>query len=321
MPAPRSRLPRAEEGAELPLVAAEALAKRYGRTWALRDVDFELADGSVTALVGPNGAGKSTFIKLCLGFEAATRGRVLVGGSDPARDRAGALGRIGYVPQTPTLYRELSAIDHLRLAASLRPGFDLPYGKQRLEDLDIPLESRPGQLSGGQAAQLWLAVALGTRAPVLLLDEPLANLDPLARREFLQVVAHAAATDGVTILLSSHVIWDVEPIADRLLLLAGGRVLIDDTVEAACRSHRVIRAGAAGSGSGAGDETAPGERISPFPDRDGASLELRRVPANSPGSAASLEDVVMGYLASARHPRTAPAPASAGAGSPTGIGA
>jgi ABC-2 type transport system ATP-binding protein len=301
----------------LPLVVAEGLTKRYGRTWALRDVDFELADGSVTALVGPNGAGKSTFIKLCLGFERPSGGRVLVGSADPRRDRGGAIGQIGYVPQSPILYRELSAIDHLRLAASLRAGFDLAYAQRRLDDLGIPLESRPGQLSGGQAAQLWLAVALGTRAPVLLLDEPLANLDPLARREFLQVVAHAAATDGVTILLSSHVIWDVEPITDRLLLLAGGRVLIHDTVVAACRSHRVLRAGPS---DGVGDDSAGGERISPFPDRDGSMLELRRVPAESPGEGASLEDVVMGYLASARPPRnasdvaTAPGPSGPASG-------
>jgi ABC-2 type transport system ATP-binding protein len=286
----------------LALIAASGLAKRYVRTWALRDVDLELADGAITALVGPNGAGKSTLIKLCLGFERPTRGRVLVGSADPSRDPGGAIALIGYVPQTPTLYREMTARDHLAFASSLRPRFDTAYAMRRLSDLEIPLDSRPGQLSGGQAAQLWLAVALGTRAPVLLLDEPLANLDPLARREFLAVVADAAKRDGVTVLLSSHVIWDVEPITDRVLLLADGRVLIHDDVSAVCAGHRVVRPE---------DASRPGREISTFPDRHGRRLELRQVdalPAGPPGPVgvppsgdpATLEDVVIGYLSAAR---------------------
>jgi ABC-2 type transport system ATP-binding protein len=279
------------------LVAAERLAKRFRRTWALRDVDLALADGAVTALVGPNGAGKSTFIKLCLGFERPTAGRVLVASADPRRDRGAAIGHIGYVPQTPTLYRELSAEDHLRLAASLRAGFDLAYARRRLDDLGIPLASRPGELSGGQAAQLWLAVALGTRAPILLLDEPLANLDPLARREFLAVVSDAARTDAVTVLLSSHVIWDVEPIANRLLLLADGEVLVHDDVAATLAAHRAGMAG---------ELDSIGERVALFPDRDGRTRELRRVSPGA-GGGATLEEVVMGYLASRRPSRQRPA--------------
>jgi ABC-2 type transport system ATP-binding protein len=288
------------------LVVAEGLGKRYRRALALRDLDLALADGAVTALVGPNGAGKSTFIKLCLGFERPTAGRVLVASADPTRDRGAAIGQVGYVPQTPTLYRELSAEDHLRLAASLRAGFDLAYARRRLDDLDIPLGSRPGELSGGQAAQLWLAVALGTRAPILLLDEPLANLDPLARREFLGVVSDAARTDGVTVLLSSHVIWDVEPIANRLLLLAEGEVLVHDDVAATLASHR----------AGTPGELGPsGALVALFPDRDGQTRELRRVPAGVDGAAATLEEVVMGYLASRRpsHERPSDTIAATGA--------
>ncbi|HEX7949734.1 MAG TPA: ABC transporter ATP-binding protein [Candidatus Limnocylindrales bacterium] len=284
------------------LVETEGLAKRYRRTWALRGVNLSLADGAVTALVGPNGAGKSTFIKLCLGFERPTTGRVLVAAADPTRHRGAAIGHLGYVPQTPTLYRELSAEDHLRLAASLRAGFDLTYARRRLDDLGIPLTSRPGELSGGQAAQLWLAVALGTRAPILLLDEPLANLDPLARREFLAVVGDAALTDGVTVLLSSHVIWDVEPIANRLLLLADGEVLIHEDVAATLASHRAGMAGELG---------ATGERVSFFPDRDGRTRELRRAAPGTDGGGATLEEVVMGYLASRRPSRARSAEAVA----------
>jgi ABC-2 type transport system ATP-binding protein len=275
----------------MPIVVASQLDKRYRRAWALRKVDFELTDGGVTALVGPNGAGKSTLLKLCIGFERPTAGHLTVAGVDPQRNRGGAVAAIGYVPQTPTLYRELSVLDHLDLAGALRPGFDRAHARRRLSDLGIPLESTPGQLSGGQAAQVWLAVALGTRAPLLLLDEPLANLDPLARREFLQVVVEAAATGDVTVLLSSHVITDVEPVAQRLLLLADGRILIHDAISSVLAVHRAHRPDAVGSS---------GELVSRFPDRNGEPLQLRRTVAAAPGGPATLEEVVLGYLASAR---------------------
>jgi ABC-2 type transport system ATP-binding protein len=274
-----------------PLVVAESLSKRYRRTWALREVSFDLERGGITALVGPNGAGKSTLLKVCLAFERPNGGRIFVGGINPHRDRARAVSSIGYVPQTPTLYRELSVEDHLRLAASLRPGFDGGLARARLADLAIPLESSPGQLSGGQAAQVWLAIALGTRAPLLLLDEPLANLDPLARREFLQVVAAAARTADVTVLLSSHVIGDVEPIAQRLLLLADGRVLLHDDITSIRAAHRV---------DAASESMVDGLRVATFPDRAGQPFVLRRTRSTDPGPQASLEDVVLGYLASAR---------------------
>ncbi len=275
----------------MPIVVANQLDKRYRRTWALRKVDFELADGGIMALVGPNGAGKSTLLKLCIGFERPTGGHLTVAGVDPRRNRGGAIASIGYVPQNPILYRELSVLDHLDLAGTLRPGFDRAHARGRLSDLGIPLESRPGELSGGQAAQVWLAIALGTRAPLLLLDEPLANLDPLARREFLQVVVAAAASGDVTVLLSSHVITDVEPVAQRLLLLADGRILLHDDIPAIRAVHRAHRRDADGSS---------GDLVSRFPDRDGQSLDLRRTEATAPGTPATLEEIVLGYLASAR---------------------
>src|SRR5437867_12911877 len=128
------------------IVVAHELDKRYRRTWALRQVEFELTDGGVTALVGPNGAGKSTLLKLCIGFERPTAGRLMVAGADPQRDRGRAVAAIGYVPQTPTLYRELTVLEHLDLAGVLRPGFDRAHARGRLSDLGIPLESTPGQL-------------------------------------------------------------------------------------------------------------------------------------------------------------------------------
>ena len=171
---------------------AHGIGKRYrrGRPWALRDVDLAIPAGSITALVGPNGAGKSTLIKGYVGFERPTEGRLLAG-VDPWKDRGAAVRRIGYVPQAASLYRELTVSDHLAMAARWRDGFDRRAAELRLDQLDIPLDARADELSGDQQAQVGLAIALGTRAPVLLLDEPLASLDPLARREFLHVMVDA----------------------------------------------------------------------------------------------------------------------------------
>jgi ABC-2 type transport system ATP-binding protein len=274
------------------VIVTNGLSKRYRRTTALRDLTVTLPAGGVTALVGPNGAGKSTLLKLCVGFERPTAGRLAVLGIDPDRDRAGAIAKVGYVPQSPSLYRDLSADDHLELASSIRTGFDVPYSRERLRVLGIPLSARPRELSGGQQAQLSLAVALGTRAPLLLLDEPLANLDPLARREFLQVVTDEVRRGDVSAVLSSHVISDVEPVCDRLLVLGEGRVLLHDTVAGSIAGHRVTERGGGGN------------LVALFPDRYGVLHRLVRTDGggSTPGEGRTptLEEVVLGYLASAR---------------------
>jgi len=275
------------------VITARGLSKRYRRTWALREVDLAVPDGGVTALVGPNGAGKSTLLKLCIGFERPTAGAVDVLGINASTDRGGAIARVGYVPQAPSLHRELSVEDHIAMARAIRPGFDAAHARERLACLAIPLSAKPNELSGGQHAQVSLAIALGTRAPVLLLDEPLANLDPLARREFLGTVSSAVGAGDVTAILSSHVISDVEPVCDRLLVLADGRVLVHETVAAALARHRVAPEGAI-VGAGA-------SLVSAFPDRAGRIQSLHRVaPGTAPGNPPSLEDLVMGYLASMR---------------------
>jgi ABC-2 type transport system ATP-binding protein len=274
---------------------AQGVGKRYrrGRPWALRDVDLEIPDGSITALVGPNGAGKSTLIKGYVGFERPTAGRLLVDGVDPWRDRGGAIRRIGYVPQAASLYRELSVADHLALAARFRPGFDRAAAELRLGQLDIPLEVTADTLSGGQQAQVGLAIALGTRAPVLLLDEPLASLDPLARREFLHVMVEAVRAAGATALLASHVITDIEQACDRLLVLGGGRKLLDVSIAEACAEHRVVDGDAAIDG---------GRLVGRFPDPEGRLLALVEGAAG-PGRSATLEEVVLGHLAAGRSRR------------------
>jgi ABC-2 type transport system ATP-binding protein len=278
-----------------PVLEAHALAKRYGRrTWALTGIDLAIPQGGITALVGPNAAGKSTLIKTWVGFERPTRGGVTVGGIDPWKDRSGVLGLVGYVPQSPSLYDGLSVEDHLDLAVQLRPDFDQHYARLRLDQLGIPGDQGAKSLSGGQQAQVALALALGTRAKILLLDEPLASLDPLARREFLHVLTDAVRIDGATALLSSHIVTDVEQACDRLVVLGVGRILLHDTVVDALATHWLAIDGAA----------APeGEAIGSFGGPGGERLTLLRAESPSAGAGlrqASLEEVVLGYLASGR---------------------
>lgn len=270
-----------------PILEAHDLAKRYRRgVWALSGINLEIPPGGITALVGPNAAGKSTLIKTWVGFERPTRGSVGVAGVDPWKDRAAALDHIGYVPQSPALYDGLSVDDHLDMAVLLRPSFDRQLARERLDQLAIPLTAGARNLSGGQQAQVALALALGTRAEVLLLDEPLASLDPLARREFLHVVTDAVRVDGGSALLSSHIVTDVEQACDRLVVLGVGQVLLQASVADAVAIHRVAPA-----------DEAVGEVIATFAGPAGERLALQREGGGRP---ATLEEIVLGYLASAR---------------------
>ncbi|MGH2445392.1 MAG: ABC transporter ATP-binding protein [Candidatus Limnocylindria bacterium] len=276
-----------------PVLEARGLAKRYRRrVWALGGIDLALPAGGITALVGPNAAGKSTLIKTWVGFEKPTRGSVRVAGIDPWKDRSAALAKVGYVPQSPALYDGLSVADHLDLARQLRPSFDRDYARDRLAQLDIPADRGGRDLSGGQQAQVALALALGTRAPILLLDEPLASLDPLARREFLHVLTDAVRGDGATALLSSHIVTDVEQACDRLIVLGVGRVLLNDSVAAALEAHSI-------------SSTEHPDAVGSFGAPDGSRIYLVRGAADRP---ATLDEVVLGYLASGR---SAAAPATA----------
>ena len=272
--------------ATAPLVA-DGVTKRYGRVVALSDVSLSIAAGSLTALVGPNAAGKSTLIKTFLGFERPNAGRVSVAGVDPVADRPRALGHLGYIPQTPALYRELTVADHLDLAARLRPGFDRQAAIERLSVLGIPARSRGGELSGGQQAQLTLAVVLGTGADILLLDEPLASLDPLARHEFLVLLADIARHQKATVLLSSHIVGELASVCDRLVILGVGRVLYEGLVADAVATHRV------------NDDLQAADRIAVFPGPDGNLHALTRT---GDGRPPTLDEIVLGYLAAGRAP-------------------
>lgn len=271
---------------------ARSLRKRYGRsTWALRDITLSIPAGGITALVGPNAAGKSTLIRTWMGFERPTAGAALVDGMDPIRQSGAVLRRIGYVPQSPRLYDALSVDEHLLLARQVRPGFDVSVAEERLRQLAIPIEKTGRELSGGQQAQVALSLALGTRGSILLLDEPLADLDPLARLDFLRVLAAEVRSTGATALLSSHVVSDVAQACDRIVILGVGHVLLHSTIEEALSRHRVT----------AGSSTADGA-VACFVGSDGSELTLarREGPDGDGWRAASLEEVVLGYLTRGR---------------------
>ncbi len=225
------------------VLEAHGVAKVYrgGLTPALDGIDLAIPRGSITALVGPNGAGKSTLMKAWMGFERPTRGTVSVHGLDPFRNRREVLARVGYIPQAVALYREFKVAEHLELAARLRPTFDRSIAKRRLAELGIPADRLASRLSGGQQSQVQLAMVLASGAETYLLDEPLAALDPLARREFLYLLIKSLREQGGTAVLTSHIATDVEQAADRIVVLGVGHKILDADVAQTLASHRVVR--------------------------------------------------------------------------------
>ena len=218
------------------VVEASGLGKRYGRTWALRECTLEIPAGRVAALVGPNGAGKTTLLNLAVGLSAPSAGAVTVLGGR----RAGApasLDAIAFVAQDTPLYKGLSVADMIYVTRSLNRRFDQAYAKARLDELGIPLKRRAGKLSGGQQAQLALTLALARRPRLLILDEPVAALDPVARHDFMATVLAAASTGGVSVLLSSHVLTELERVAGYLVLLSRGQVRLAGEVGGLLAAH------------------------------------------------------------------------------------
>ncbi len=233
------------------VIETSGLGKRYGSTWALRECTLAIPAGHVAALVGPNGAGKTTLLNLAVGLAAPTAGGVTVLGGRPAGS-AGALDGIAFVAQDTPLYKNLSAADLLHLTRNLNRRLDQRYAEQRLGELGIPLKRQAGKLSGGQQAQLALTLALARRPRLLLLDEPVAMLDPIARHDFMATVLTAAADDGVSVVLSSHVLAELERVADYLILMSHGRVQVAGEIDGLLASHRVLTGPAVESGRHAG---------------------------------------------------------------------
>jgi ABC-2 type transport system ATP-binding protein len=222
-----------------PAIQTRGLTKRYRRITALSDCSITVPQGRISALVGPNGAGKTTLLRLLSGLASPTSGEAAVLGSAPRPDPA-FLTEIGFLAQEIPLYRRMSAEDHIGVGAHMNPRWDGGSVRDRLRGLNIPLDAAVGTLSGGQRAQVALALTLAKRPRVLLLDEPVAALDPLARRHFLGTLADAVAAGGLTVVLSSHLVADIERVCDHLILLASSRVQLCGDIEGLLNEHRVL---------------------------------------------------------------------------------
>ena len=273
----------------------DQLGKRYGATWALRDCTLELPTGRVAALVGPNGAGKSTLLHLAVGLLRPDAGRVRVFDREPYGTTA-VLPDLGFVAQETPLYRDFTAADLITMGGKLNRRWDPGLARNRLDQLGIPLGKPVGKLSGGQRAQVALALALAKRPRLLLLDEPVASLDPLARREFLQALMGAVAESGTTVLLSSHILADLERVCDYLVVLHAAEVRLAGPVDDLVAEHCQL-VGPHGAGPIAGVAAVVRESHT---ERQSTLLVRTNGPIEDPAwtvHSVTLEDVILAYLA------------------------
>ena len=272
------------------------VGKRYRGTWALRDCTLAVPAGRVVGLVGPNGAGKSTLLNMSVGLCTPSAGEISVfGGLRPGSPEA--LERISFVAQDAPLYPNLSVADTLRLVSSLSRRWDGANARARLDNLGIALKQKVGKLSGGQQSQVALAVALARRPEFVILDEPVARLDPVARHEFMAVLMSAAAEDGLSVLLSSHVVSELERVCDYLVVLSGGRVQVIGDVADLLATHATL--------TGPTSDAADAERDWDVVFADCAARETTLVvrvkdrPTPPPGwrlDEINLEDLALAYL-------------------------
>jgi ABC-2 type transport system ATP-binding protein len=216
------------------------LGRRYGTKWGLRDCSLSVAQGSITGLVGPNGAGKSTLLRLAAGLSRPTTGTVSVFGEQVRPNSTTHLGRMGYFDQLRPLYPGLRVNETLRFGRKYNRFWDNDAALEWLTELDVPLTERVGRLSLGQQALVALALCLGKRPDLLVLDEPVASLDPVARRRLLEVLLATVAEHGTTVFLSSHIISELEPVCDNLIILSSSNVRLSGSIENLLAEHRVL---------------------------------------------------------------------------------
>jgi len=280
------------------VVEARGLGKQYHRNWALADCTLSIPAGHVVGLVGPNGAGKTTLLNLATGMLAPTTGAIEVLGARPASGPA-QLARVGYLAQDAPVYAGLSVADHLRLGAHLNPGWDGGLARGRIERLGLDPGQKAGSLSGGQRAQLALTLTIAKRPELLILDEPVSSLDPLARREFLQELMEAVADQDLSVVLSSHLISDLERVCDYLIVLVGSRVQVAGPVEELLATHHLL------SGPRRDPATLPGGQhvvSASHTDVQTTLLVRTKDPILDPAwtvSEVGLEDLVLAYMSQA----------------------
>ena len=292
----------------IPAIQTQDLGKRYGSQWALRDCSLVIPPGSVTALVGPNGAGKTTLLHLAIGLIEPSAGEVRILGWSAREQPELVLPRVGFVAQDHPLYRSFKLAEMLRVGRDLNPRWDDALAHQRLAQLGIPLEQKIGRLSGGQQAQVALTLALAKRPELVVLDEPVASLDPLARREFLQSLMEAVADGRLTVVLSSHIITELERVCDHLVILAAGGIRLGGPIEEILGSHRLLTGPRAEETTIARTHTvihaSHAERQTTLLVRANGHLADPRWQVDDPG----LEEIVLAYLGQMARPEATPDP-------------
>jgi ABC-2 type transport system ATP-binding protein len=277
---------------------AHGLGKRYGRKWALFDCTLTIPAGRVVGLVGPNGAGKSTLLQLAVGLLHPTAGSVEVLGGQPAAG-PDQIARIGFVAQDTPVYARLTVAEHLRLGAWVNPRWDREVAERRIAALDLDPRQRAGRLSGGQRAQLALTLALAKRPDLLILDEPVASLDPLARRDFLRHLMEVVVESGVSVVLSSHLVADLERVCDYLIVLAAGHVQVTGEVDELLSSHRRLTGPRRDPGRLPADQHVV---EASHTDRQSTLIVRTDGPVHDPAwtvGQLSLEDLVLAYMSQA----------------------
>ena len=282
-------------------LVTQNLSKRFGSKWALRDCQVSIPPGRVCALVGPNGAGKTTLLQLAAGLLRPTSGSVSVLGSAPTQ-ATDWLSQIGYLAQEMPLYRRMTADQLLGMGRRLNPGWDDELARGRLLELGLPFRKPVGRLSGGERAQVALALALGKRPRLLLLDEPVASLDPVARLQFLSSLATATAESDLTVVLSSHLIADIERVCDYLVILSASRVVLAGEVQDLLAAHKLLTGAHRPAGSGGGSYQVISQRTTA---RQTTLLVRLNGPVHDPGwdvCDVSIEEIVVAYMT---HPAAA----------------
>ncbi|HEY6311489.1 MAG TPA: ABC transporter ATP-binding protein, partial [Streptosporangiaceae bacterium] len=229
-----------DAGGNVPALRTSRLGRRYGKVWGLRGCTLEVPAGAVAALVGPNGAGKTTLLEMIIGLLELTEGQVSVFGETSRAETAQTLARVGYVAQDHPLYRDFTVADMFHLGRAMNPSWDRKLAAARMDALGIPLQRKVKSLSGGQRAQVSLTMALAKRAPLLVLDEPVSSLDPVARLEFMRDVMASAAGADLTFLISSHVVSELERFCDWLIILAGGHVQLAGPAADLLAAHQLL---------------------------------------------------------------------------------
>jgi ABC-2 type transport system ATP-binding protein len=225
---------------EAQALCAAGLGKRYGHVWGLRDCTFTIPAGSVVGLVGPNGAGKTTLLALAVGLLAPTEGSIEVFGQTSRAHTADTLARVSYLAQDHPLYGSFTVADMFHLGSRMNPAWDQPLAEQRVDALGIPLKRKIKALSGGQQAQVALTMALAKRTPLMVLDEPVASLDPIARLDFMRDVMAASADTALTVIIASHVISELERLCDWLLVLTEGRLQLAGSIDDLRDGHHLL---------------------------------------------------------------------------------